>query len=429
MNFSLDPSLIGRQSPAPSLPDDTFRQLLNNLNARLESLESVPLVPTQSHGMSPKVALPEKFDGSISKCRRFISSVENVFAIQPTRYSTSEIKTRFIGTLLTGDALSWFSGIVDYSPDLLLDYKKFVGELRNLFDDPHAQRHACNSLKRLRQGKFSVTSYSAKFRHLALETGYNDLAMMDIFRSGLNEEVKDVLATSLVDPGNLDELIKLCVKIDQRLYDRRLERNSNKTPYNYSDKSKRNGHESAQSAPTPMDLDHMETQKHKHGKLTKEERERRLSNNLCLYCGEAGHKVNSCSKRSERSLNTLELFSTSTVKESSLSLKVTFENQRVTEPLDALLDSGANANFISQKAIKGLGMHLTKLDTPIAVRLADGSSKIVEYQVKNVKFKIKESSSGPLNFKADLIVIKDLRIDVILGTPWFTSVKSLIDWK
>jgi hypothetical protein len=127
-NLSLDPALIGRQSPAPPLPDDRVSQLLNNLNARLETLESVPVAPiqTNSSGTGPKVALPDKFDGSISKCRRFISSVENIFALQPSRYSTSEIRTRFIGTLLTGDALTWFSGIVDYSPELLLDYKKFV---------------------------------------------------------------------------------------------------------------------------------------------------------------------------------------------------------------------------------------------------------------------------------------------------------------
>jgi transposase InsO family protein len=432
-NLSLDPANIGRQSPAPPLSDDTVRQLLNNLNARLETLELVPAATAaapQSFGPTPKVALPDKFDGSISKCRRFISSVENVFAIQPSRYSTPEIRTRFIGTLLSGDALTWFSGIVEYSPELLLNYENFILELKNLFDDPHAQRHACTSLKRLRQGKFSVTSYSAKFRHLALETGYNDLAKMDIFRSGLNDDVKDVLATSLVDPETLEDLIKLCVKIDQRLYDRRLERNSNKMPYGHPDKPKKPSPQGNQSGSTPMDLDYMDGQKTKpHGKLTKEERARRIQNSLCLYCGEPGHKVNSCSKRSERSLNTMELFSTLAPNESSLSLKVNLENRRIKKSLDALLDSGANANFISQAAFEGWEMHWMKLDTPIAVRLADGSSKTVDYQVKNVKFKIEESSSGPLTFKADLLVIKDLRVDIVLGTPWFTSVNPKIDWK
>ena len=430
MNLSLDPDRIGRQSPAPV---DDIRHLLNNLNARLESLETVPAAPVvvpQSFGSGPKVALPEKFDGSISKCKRFISSVENVFAIQPSRYGTSEIRTRFIGTLLIGDALTWFSGIVDYSPDLLLSYENFIGELRNLFDDPHAQRHACTSLKRLRQGKFSVTSYSAKFRHLSLETGYNDLAKMDIFRSGLNDDVKDVLATSLVDPENLEDLIKLSVKIDQRLFDRRLEKNSYKIPYGHSDKPKRNLPQGAPSGSVPMDLDGMETQGVKpRGKLTKEERNRRIENNLCLYCGEAGHKVNSCPKRSERSLNSIELFTTSVKNESSLTLKVFMDNQSREGPLEALLDSGANGNFISQAILDNSGIPLVNLETPILVRLADGTCTTVKSQAKNIKFKIKDSSSGPLSFKIDLFVIKGLRFAVVLGTPWFTSVNPKIDWK
>jgi transposase InsO family protein len=419
---NVDPSVTGRHSPAPSVPDETVRQLLNNLNARLATLETAPSEPYQSVGQTPKVALPEKFDGSISKCRRFISSVENVFAIQPARYGTSEIRTRFIGTLLTGDALTWFSGVVDYTPDLLSDYQNFIDEFRNLFDDPHAQRHACNSLKRLRQGKFSVTSYSAKFRHLAFETGYNDLAKMDIFRSGLNEDVKDVLATSFVEPDTLEDLIKLCVKIDQRLYDRRLERKT-RISSNYSDRQPSGGI----SAAVPMDLDHLATQKTKNGKLTREERERRIQNNLCLYCGESGHKVNSCPKRSERSLNTMELCSTFVSHEATLALKVSLGGRE--DDYEALLDSGANSNFIAQSVVEATGLIMCKLSEPVSVRLADGTLKTVEYEVKNVKFKIHDRDSLPLTFKGNLLVIKDLRIAVVLGTPWFSSVNPQIDWK
>ena len=97
-------------SPVPSTGEESVQLLLNNLNQRLESLESKPLT---TGGATPKVALPDKFDGSSSKCRRFITSVENIFALQSARYSTSEIRTRFIGTLLSGDALTWFSGVVD----------------------------------------------------------------------------------------------------------------------------------------------------------------------------------------------------------------------------------------------------------------------------------------------------------------------------
>ena len=38
----------------------------------------------------------------------------------------------------------------------------------------------------------------------------------------------------------------------------------------------------------------MEVDAVKHHPLTNSERERRKKNNLCLYCGNAGHKVNDC---------------------------------------------------------------------------------------------------------------------------------------
>jgi hypothetical protein len=40
-----------------------------------------------------------------------------------------------------------------------------------------------------------------------------------------------------------------------------------------------------------------------------------------------------------------------------------------------------------------------------------------------------DKSSGPLIFKADLHIISNLKFDIVLGTPWFTSVNPLIDWK
>ena len=58
------------------------QQLLQNLNARLEFWES-----RRSHGApAPKVALPDKFDGNITRCKRFLASVENIFSLQADRY-------------------------------------------------------------------------------------------------------------------------------------------------------------------------------------------------------------------------------------------------------------------------------------------------------------------------------------------------------
>jgi hypothetical protein len=432
------------QSPAPSggsiQEESVFlqqQQLLQNLNSRLQYLESRP-----SHGSSaPKVALPDKFDGNIHKCKRFLASVENIFSLQPDRYYSDEIKTRFMGTLLTGDALSWFSNILEYSPDRLSNYSGFVLELSNLFGDPHAKRHACDSLKRLRQNKFSVLSYSTKFRGLAFQTGYNEDAKMDLFRTGLNDEVKDVLATSLQDPEDLEELISLCIKIDQRLHDRRLEKKSARPfphfdrPRNFTRNSGSYGNSSAQheSSSSPMDLDSMQSKKvnwsDQNGskKLSSEERTRRIQNNLCLYCGDAGHQLASCSKR-KTSINALAL-SPNFDRCKSLCLPITFCQDEHGIIYNALLDSGANSNFISRSVIREVGLQIENLDSPVSVRLADGSEYMIKTKVKEPIILKTTSGNGEwYQFSVSLLIVPNLSYSIILGIPWFKNVNPQINW-
>lgn len=283
---------------------------LEALGHRLEALEhsSAPSLASVS-APAPKVPFPDKFDGNIARFKDFVVSVENVFALQPSRYPNDETKTRFIGTLLSKDALAWFREILKHEQQKLLNYAEFMTEFADLFDDPHSQKHAQASLKRLRQGRFSVLAYSARFRRLAKETGFNDEALIDIYRTGLNDDVKDVLATSLVEPEKLEDYIHFCTKIDHRLADRRAERTRRPgAPSNRPPAPLPVPVTPVTQGPTPMDLDAMNaaTGSSSSGsaasnprKLTKEERERRLKENLCLYCGAAGHRAFGCPKKSK----------------------------------------------------------------------------------------------------------------------------------
>ena len=86
--------------------------LLINLIQRLMQLESLGSVSPTSN-LSLNVALPERYNGNVGRCRDFLLAVDNLFAIQPHRYSSDEIKTRFIGTLLTHEALAWFRDVLE----------------------------------------------------------------------------------------------------------------------------------------------------------------------------------------------------------------------------------------------------------------------------------------------------------------------------
>lgn len=96
------------------------------------------LVPLVFAARAPKFSLPEKFKGQHSRFRDFLISVENIFALDPSRFPSQEVQVRFIGTLLADEALSWFRSLA-LSHDkayLLRDYNSFILEFRQLVATP-----------------------------------------------------------------------------------------------------------------------------------------------------------------------------------------------------------------------------------------------------------------------------------------------------
>lgn len=119
---------------------------------------------------------------------------------------------------------------------------------------------------------------------------------------GLSDPLKDELARVGI-PQTLDELINLSIQIDRRLRERRSERSSshprpiwmlprvpgspNQLPLSSTP---------ATEAPEPMQLGLLQPS------LTPEERMRRRTHNLCLYCGEQGHFVRTCPNKIRKCL-------------------------------------------------------------------------------------------------------------------------------
>lgn len=295
---------------------DSIKQFENlKLNDRLNQLENNSYVKSTAVKSSPKIPLPEKFDGNISKYRDFLASVKNYFALQGNRYPDEETKVRFIGTLFTGDPLTWFRSLIESDSDVLSDYQMFLLEFKNNYDDPYVMKNSQSKIRRLKQGKGSVLVYSARFRRLAAETGYNNEAKIALFRTGLNDDVKDVLATLLEEPSEFESFMNFCVKIDHRLFDRKMEKRG------FSQSNFHFKRTSETSEPSPMDLDNISSiassSVHERPlvdlviarrrqnivenpkRLSKEERNRRFKENLCLYCGESGHRLSNCPKKSK----------------------------------------------------------------------------------------------------------------------------------
>jgi len=270
------------------------------LQEKLRSLQTAsnPLMPTSPPVKEPRVSDPEHFDGSRHLLRNFIAQIKLVIQAQPSRFATERQKVIFAATFLRGPAFSWLQPYLESldEVEMLNNLTLFFKELQNVFGDPDKVATAERQLCKLKQTR-SVANYATDFHRLSALTQWNDPALCYQFYEGLKNDVKDELSRT-DRPKDLAGLIALAVKVDTRIYERHLEK-YNSSPRFFPRPTP--VHVSAQPVPAskPIQSDAMEIDgtRAPRQSLTPQEKQRRRDNNLCLYCGQAGHMTRDCSIR------------------------------------------------------------------------------------------------------------------------------------
>ena len=278
-------------------------QYIHQLETRLQQRTSPTMAfPTPE----PKVSNPDKFNGNPHDVRNFISACKDIFLLQPNHFPNDIVKIIFIGSLLTGNALTWYRNLkTEHEMEplrALQTYTEFVATLQKTFDDPNTTSNARDLLSRIKQSKQSCLSYTTAFRNAAIETGYNEVARVALYRNGLNDQLKDALANIQVLPTSFDEIASLCMNLDNRQFYRRVENRRNEET-SYRQRRSPTQFRPPPIAPTPMDLDNINvaTNKKTKGPLTAAQKEHRMKNGLCLYCGDEGHLLKDCPKKPKNS--------------------------------------------------------------------------------------------------------------------------------
>ena len=303
------------------------QQQHGELTLRVQQLEAT-IVSLQQQGSNtqgvhkePKIGLPVKFDGTRSQFRGFLNQVRLVIQMHPSRYPTDASRVGLVGTLLSGSALAWFAPLLEKESPLLNSFEEFISEFKACFGDTDSIRTAINKIRRLRQGDRPASAYAADFRLLAADIPWDDQALMEQFRYGLRNDVKDLLLTFPEEPKSLTEAISRAVRCDNRLFERRSERQfqmprARSEPTYASVVAKPFPRESYNappvSTPTPMEIDTTR----RRGPLSEEEKQRRRANRLCLYCGGPGHIAVNCPHRPRRQVNQIVASSDCTKPES-----------------------------------------------------------------------------------------------------------------
>lgn len=266
---------------------------LNRLELAAESKSPTP-------AKEPRLSDPDFFNGNRSHTSTYLTQVKMVISGNPSRFPTEKSKILYAASYLRGAAFSWIQPHLDsITSPLILSFENFAQGITNQFGQKDDKSTAERDIYSLRQTG-SVSSYATDFTRISSRLSWNDAAYMSQFYRNLKPAIKDEMMT-FDKPVNLEALISLALRIDNRLYERKVERQSESRFYdptprthdtydntNYSDDS--NYH--------PMEIGALKTAY--RGKVSFEERERRRNQNLCAYCGSSDHVIDKCSKRPQK---------------------------------------------------------------------------------------------------------------------------------
>lgn len=169
------------------------------------------------------VAPPDRYAGEPGQCRAFLVQCSLIFALQPALFSSDRSRVAYVISLLSGRPLLWAAAVWEANSALVSSYERFSQVLQNFFDPVSPEKGSSIGLCRISQGSRSVRDYTIEFQTLALDSLWNEQALLDVYYLGLSDVVKDALTTQEL-PSSLCGLIELASKIDRRLQERRKER-------------------------------------------------------------------------------------------------------------------------------------------------------------------------------------------------------------
>jgi hypothetical protein len=274
-----------------------------------------------SYSKKPKINSPSPFKGNKSEAEEFILKCQSVFDICSRTYHDDQTKLAFVFNLLQGDAYQWVKPalLTTQRPSWVQSWNEFKVEFFKNFADSEVKETSRQKLKHLKQSGFA-SSYSTDFEKYALYLDWSDEALRQSFYDGLKIDVQDRLLSPQRFTSFAD-LVDSATEWDNLLYRRRrVSPSSRASRFNFPVRepprtSSVNVHKTVRTSvkgPWPMDIDFIQP----HTPLTQAVKDLRRRNNLGLYCGNTGHKIENCRKKpAPQKLSTIEGNSTS-VKES-----------------------------------------------------------------------------------------------------------------
>ncbi len=186
----------------------------------LESL-SAPFEPHSPRSTNLHLPQPVPWPFRLSIRVRRLNVVVSCFRylyieMQPQKFVTKWSKVAFLISLLSGRALLWARAIWNSQSTLINSFDAFTAHFREVFGRPTSSLSVADQLIRLRQGSASTDDYTLQFCTLAASSGWNEAALLAVYRQGLNPQIRTMMAI-YDDAVGLESFMQRAVRISQCL--------------------------------------------------------------------------------------------------------------------------------------------------------------------------------------------------------------------
>jgi hypothetical protein len=240
----------------------------------------------------------------------------------------------------------------------------------------------------------NIHQYALKFRTLAAASGWNEPSLITAFRQGLNPHLKYQLA-AYDDTYGLEKFIQLAIRCSNRMKAVSLDT----APTVDTAPSHQ-----PEVLPEPMQIDSFH--------LSSAERQRRINNGFCLYCGGCEHGIQSCTLRPPRLL--VSGIQPQIEKMNPLSTCADIVLDTHLMPVTVLLDSGSAGNFISGRLCHQLNLTPIATETSYQIQAITGTPltrRLVKYSVGPLSLRL-----GLLHQESiHLLILEESSVDIVLG--------------
>ena len=140
-----------------------------------------------------RIPMPEKFDGTRSKLRAFLTQLR----LKVAHYPNEQSKLRLAINCLTGDAMDQVQAYVENDKVNLEDLAALIKVLDTMFGNLNRVAEVESKLSSIQQGAREFTLYYAEFQHYAADVQWGKVAKLAALRKGLSYRLKNDLVMTV----------------------------------------------------------------------------------------------------------------------------------------------------------------------------------------------------------------------------------------